>query len=152
MQTASAMIRNWLVTAFTVCAVALPTAVHAEKQAGSSAWARLGSERHCVRYDFGRAVNECLGAVIVNMTPRIKGSGARNFFATGDGGTFCQAVRANRDGLQIATTGWKELVIPNVGGDPHRFLGSHTIGSTEMVVLECVLPANGRGFVGSIEY
>jgi hypothetical protein len=146
------MIRNMLVAAVTVCAVALPTAVHAEKQAGSAAWARLGSERKCIRYDFGRAVNTCIGAVIVNMTPRIKGSGDRNFFATGDGGTQCQAVRVNRDGLQIATTGWKTLVIPNVGSDPHTFVGSHNIGSTEMVVFECVLPASGRGFVGSIEY
>ena len=70
MQTARSIVRIWLVATVTACAVAVPTIVHAEKLAASVASARLGNERPCIRFDFGRAI-----------------TGSRNTFAAGDGGT-----------------------------------------------------------------
>jgi hypothetical protein len=150
MQTAKSIFLNWLVATFTACAVAVPTIVHAEKLAASAASARLGNERPCIRYDFGRAVNTCLNDVLVNLTARTQITGSRSIFGAGDGGTRCQAVRLNQDGLMTATTGYKSLAVSQF--DIFTSMGPLNVASGETVIFECVLKANQVGWLGAVMY
>jgi hypothetical protein len=150
MQTAKSFLLSWLVAAFAVCAAARPTIAHADTLAASAASARLGNERPCIRYDYGRAVNTCLYDVRVNVTARVQKTGSREMLAAGDGGTKCTAFVLNLDGVKVAQTVERTLRVPTVG--IFTYVGTLSVTASQTVIFECILKANQVSWLGAVAY
>jgi hypothetical protein len=150
MQTTKSILLSWLWATFTVCAAAGPTTARADTLAASAASARLGNERPCIRYDYGRAVNTCLSDVLVNVTARVQKTGTRDMLAAGDNGTRCRAFRLNQDGVRVQETAERTLRVPTVG--IFTYVGTFGVTAGDTIIFECVLKANQVSWLGAVAY
>jgi len=129
-------------SALALAALSITGEVQAERVAASIGSARLGGERNCMRFDFGRVVNACSGPVLYNLTPRTI-TGSRTFRATALGGVGCRAIRLNGMGDFLSAT-------PSVPIAADTTIGTMSIASGNSVIFECGIPPNAA--IGSIDY
>jgi hypothetical protein len=133
MSKTSRLPRALAVSALAFAALGMTGDAHAERMGSSVGAARLGNERTCLRYDFGRVVNTCNFPVLYTITPRAL-TGSRTFKATGHGGVSCRAIRVDGFGFNTAQTAARPVAGTTT-------LGTLSIGSGDAVIFECVFPA-----------
>jgi hypothetical protein len=118
-----------------------------ERMAASAGSARLGNERPCLRYDWGKVWNTCWNPVIYTITPRVHpGSNPLRYAANGSGVT-CKVMRINAFGD------------PDVISEPVTLNGSTYVGQLYIgpsynmaMIYECTFPADERAWLGSVSH